>query len=105
MRARVLWGCIMLGIRISMYEMAAVLAAVTVAITLFPAVDPTLSALSLRVAICTVPLLFPLASGFLVLGHQSGLGLTSIGDRLALVGGDLRISSVPGRATEVEVQQ
>jgi signal transduction histidine kinase len=33
-----------------------------------------------------------------------GFGLTSMRDRAASVGGDLRISSVPGRGTEVEVQ-
>jgi signal transduction histidine kinase len=57
------------GIRISVYAVAAVSAAVTVAVALFPTIDPASSALSLRVAICTAPSLIALAAGFLVLGR------------------------------------
>jgi signal transduction histidine kinase len=41
--------------------------------------------------------------GFGLTSMRDGFGLTSMRDRPASVGGDLRISSVPGRATEVEV--
>jgi signal transduction histidine kinase len=43
-------------------------------------------------------------SGFDPRSRADGFGLTSMRDRAASVGGDLRISSVPGRGTEVEVQ-
>src|SRR3954447_8551210 len=42
-------------------------------------------------------------SGFDPRSRAGGFGLTSMRDRAASVGGDLRISSVPGRGTEVEV--
>ena len=55
MEAWLLWGYAMQGIRISVYAVAAVSAAVTVAVALFPTVDPASSAPSLRVAISTAP--------------------------------------------------
>ncbi len=42
-------------------------------------------------------------SGFDPAAPADGFGLTSMRDRAGSVGGDLRISSVPGRGTEVEV--
>ena len=42
-------------------------------------------------------------AGFYPRSRAHGLGLTSMRDCLTPVGGDLRISSVPGRATGVEV--
>lgn len=42
-------------------------------------------------------------SGFDPAVSAGGFGLTSLRDRAGSVGGDLRISSVPGRGTEVEV--
>ena len=43
-------------------------------------------------------------SGFDTAAEADGFGLTSMRDRATSVGGDLRISSVPGRGTEVEVK-
>jgi signal transduction histidine kinase len=43
-------------------------------------------------------------SGFDTGAQADGFGLTSMRDRATSVGGDLRISSVPGRGTEVEVK-
>jgi signal transduction histidine kinase len=43
-------------------------------------------------------------SGFDTVAQADGFGLTSMRDRATLVGGDLWISSVPGRGTEVEVR-
>jgi signal transduction histidine kinase len=59
----------MLGIRISVYAIAAVSAAVMVAVALLPAVDLASSAPSLRVAVGAMPPLFALAAGVLVLGR------------------------------------
>ena len=42
-------------------------------------------------------------SGFDLVAQADGYGLTSMRDRATLVGADLRISSVPGGGTEVEV--
>src|SRR5208282_3064782 len=43
-------------------------------------------------------------SGFDTVAQADGFGLGSMRDRALSVGGDLRISSVPGRGTEVEVK-
>jgi len=43
-------------------------------------------------------------SGFDTVAQPDGFGLTSMRDRATLVGGDLWISSAPGRGTEVEVR-
>ncbi len=43
-------------------------------------------------------------SGFDTAARADGFGLTSMRDRATSVGGDLRISSVPGHGTEVEVK-
>jgi signal transduction histidine kinase len=43
-------------------------------------------------------------AGFDLAAQADGFGLGSMRDRATLAGGDLRISSVPGRGTEVEVR-